>query len=123
MHGPLVLVVEDEVFVRLNQAEVLEDAGYRVLEATNADEALRVLEQRGGEGQVLFTDVRMPGTLDGLALAVMAHQRWPHLRFVVTSGHAPLQDDDLPDAGRFLPKPHRPEALVQIMSQVTGAVR
>lgn len=120
---PLVLLVEDEVFVRLNQAEVLEDAGYRVVEATNADEALRLLEQRGDEVTVLFTDVRMPGPMDGLALAALAHQRWPHLRLVVTSGHAVYADADLPGAGRFIPKPHRPEALLQIIGDLMSLAR
>ena len=81
----LVLLVEDEVLVRLVACDGLEAAGFTVVEANDAQEALDVLASRSDIG-VLFTDVNMPGALDGLDLAELVHLRWPHIKLVVTSG-------------------------------------
>lgn len=105
-----ILIVEDELFVRMIGADALEQAGYRVLEAGTADEALRMLEQ-ASDVKVLFTDIRMPGSMDGLALAAAVHRRWPGIRILVTSGDTRPSNDALPDDGRFLAKPYRFEAL------------
>jgi DNA-binding NtrC family response regulator len=116
---PVVLLVEDEPLVRMATADDLEEAGFQVLEAANADVALAVLEARSDEVQVLFTDVDMPGSLDGLSLAENVHVRWPHISLLIASGYHRLHPDQLPDSGRFLPKPYCMNAVVhQIRQQI-----
>ncbi|MDO6414096.1 response regulator [Sphingomonas sp. BIUV-7] len=109
---PTVLVVEDEVFIRMVSVDALSDAGYEVLEAENADEALALLKGAGNI-DVLFTDIRMPGEMDGLELAERVHVCWPKIKLLVTSGHRRLSDDEIPDAGRFIGKPYSLDAVVQ----------
>lgn len=99
----IVLVVEDEPGVRMLAIDSLEEAGITVVEAGNADEALEILKARSDVG-VLFTDVNMPGSLDGLQLAELVHSRWPDIKLVVTSGRA--LERAVPDAGAFLGKPY-----------------
>ena len=110
--NPLILLVEDDDTVRLVARDMLEDAGFEVLEADTADAALAVLEGEPGIG-TLFTDIDMPGSMDGVALATRVAERWPHIRLVVTSGRTGMRDDDLPDDGRFLLKPYRQTQLVR----------
>ncbi|PZQ62885.1 MAG: hypothetical protein DI544_01445 [Sphingomonas taxi] len=105
-----ILIVEDELFVRMIGADALEEAGYAVLEAGSADEALQVLE-KADHVEVLFTDIRMPGSMDGLRLAEVVHERWPNIRILVTSGDVRPSPDDIPDDGRFLAKPYRFQSL------------
>ncbi|MEH3103483.1 MAG: response regulator [Sphingomonas phyllosphaerae] len=105
-----VLIVEDEVFVRMIGADALEEAGYSVIEAACADEALAVLEG-ADDVEVLFTDIRMPGSMDGLKLAEVVHKRWPAIRILLTSGDMRPTGADIPDEGRFLAKPYRFESL------------
>ena len=119
-HEVTILLVEDEALVRELQAEVLADAGYHVVEAANADVAMCVLEAEPERIQVLFTDVDMPGSMDGIRLAQVAHERWPHLKLLVTSGKIRPADRDLPDHGRFLPKPHRSAALTALVAEVVA---
>ena len=109
---PVVLLVEDELLVRMTAADELEEAGFHVLEAANADVALAVLEARSDEVQVLFTDVHMPGSMDGMKLAEQVHARWPHVRLLISSGYARPQQNEIPDAGHFVPKPYRAETIV-----------
>jgi CheY-like chemotaxis protein len=112
---PIVLVVEDNAFVRLVARDMLEDAGFEVLEADTADAALAVLE--GGRSvDALVTDVDMPGSMDGVALAARVAERWPHIRLVVTSGRTGMRDEDLPDAGRFVLKPYRQAQIVRAIA-------
>ena len=103
---PVVLLVEDEPLVRMTAADELEEAGFHVLEAANADVALKVLEARSDEVQVLFTDVDMPGSMDGMELAEQVHRRWPHVLLLISSGHAQPQPGEIPDHGQFMPKPY-----------------
>lgn len=107
----LLLLAEDEPLVRMAAADALSDAGFKVLEAANADEAIAVLD-REPDLRVLVTDVRMPGPVDGLALARMAASRWPWIAVVVASGHALPGDGVVPEGALFLSKPYTPEALV-----------
>lgn len=113
--GSSVLVVEDEGLVRMIAVDILEEAGFEVLEAPCADAAWTILEARPEVG-VLFTDIDMPGSMDGLALAGRVAARWPHIRLVVTSGRYALRDGDMPDDGRFLGKPYRPGQLLQAIA-------
>lgn len=107
-----VLVAEDESMVRMVAADMLEEAGFPVLQAATADAAWAILE-RAEEIGVLFTDIDMPGSMDGLALATRVAERWPHIRLVVTSGRVGLRDADMPDDGRFLLKPYRQAQLLK----------
>lgn len=110
-----VLIVDDEDLVRMVGADILADGGYSVVEAANAAEALQHLEG-GAEVRVLFTDVNMPGTPDGLGLAQVVHARWPHVKILVASGHVRPGEGDLPDRGLFLSKPYRAEDLLELVN-------
>ena len=107
----LVLVVDDESVLRFIATDVLEENGFQVLEAEDAKSALRILADRP-DVRVLFTDVNMPGILDGMDLAREAHARWPDIKLVVTSGRPRPIGKDMPDDGRFVAKPYSPDHLV-----------
>jgi two-component system, response regulator PdtaR len=108
---PLILVVEDEELLRLFAADLLEEHGFRVVEARNAAAALKVLETRD-DVRLLFTDIQMPGTLDGMDLAREVHQRWPRVLLVITSCQKKPTEEEMPDHGRFVAKPYRAEELL-----------
>lgn len=108
----LVLVVEDEPLVRLDAVDMLTGAGFRVVDATNADEAIAILERRR-DIRVVVTDIQMPGSMDGLKLAAMIRDRWPPIALIVTSGQSWVRQHDLPERGRFLPKPYSGPRLVE----------
>lgn len=117
---PIILVVEDEALVRMLAWDILtEDAGYRVLEAANADEALILLESRH-DVRLVFTDVNMPGSLNGFALARIVDMRFPGIKVIVTSGLARPGVGDLPKGKRFLPKPYAPSALITMVQEMLG---
>jgi CheY-like chemotaxis protein len=107
---PVVLIVEDEPLVRVGACNMIEDAGFEVIEAASADEAIRILESRS-DIRVVFTDVHMPGTMDGLRLAHAVRGRWPPIKIIVTSGREVLTQHDLPEGGRFFAKPYNPIQL------------
>ena len=113
----LVLLVDDEPHVRLLASDSLEEAGFEVIEAANAEEALSILAARSDVG-VLFTDVSMPGSLDGLDLAELVHRRWPAIRLVVTSGRAP--ERTVPDDGRFISKPYSQRSMTELIGEISS---
>ncbi len=115
---PVVLIVEDELLIRLHAAEIIEDAGFDVIEASNADQAIAILEFRP-DIAVLFTDIQMPGSMDGLKLAAAVKGRWPPIRIVATSGLVHVGPGDLPEGGRFLPKPYNPTQLTATLQELT----
>jgi CheY-like chemotaxis protein len=100
-----VLVVEDEALLRLDMVDCLEEAGFAVLEAADADEAVRILERRD-DVRLVFTDVDMPGSMDGLKLAAYVRNRWPPIKLIVTSGQITKQEAHMPSGGRFFSKPY-----------------
>jgi two-component system, response regulator PdtaR len=100
-----ILIVEDEALIRFAMAEELSDQGYRVFEAANADEAIAFLEAEPSI-QIMFTDVDMPGSMDGLKLSAAVRNRWPPVKIVVTSGKRLVEITDLPDGGVFFAKPY-----------------
>src|ERR1700722_6115144 len=104
---PVVLVVEDEFLIRMHAAEMIEEAGFEVLEASNADEAVAILEARL-DIAVVFTDIQMPGSMDGLKLARAERNRCPPIHIVAPSGLVDVRPLDFPDGGLFLPKPYSP---------------
>ena len=111
MSPSLVLIVEDDFLVRQNAVFLLEEAGFDTLEAGSADEAVVLLEDRQ-DIKVVFTDINMPGSMDGLELAQAIRRRWPPVELVLTSGYARVRDDDMPERGLVLGKPYEPTELV-----------
>src|ERR1700730_10414281 len=103
MDRPVVLIVEDESIARMDAVEIAEAWGFAVVEAANADEAICILEARSDIG-IVFTDVQMPGSMDGLKLAQAVRNRWPPIKLVVTSGRLPPTLGDMPGGARFLAK-------------------
>ena len=108
----VVVVVEDEALIRLVVCEVLTEAGFDVVEAGHADEAVDVLQARACNIRAMFTDVHMPGSMDGLALAHLSRRSWPWIVILIASGRACLRPEDMPEGSRFLPKPYHPGHVV-----------
>ncbi len=119
---PVVLVVEDEPLIRMLASDIMEDAGFEVIEAATARSALAIMEKRSGQVDALFTDVDMPGDMNGLELAGIVHHRWTHVALVVTSGVVRVSGS-LPGGGVFLAKPYTSSAPVQIIRKLIGQVR
>ena len=111
-----VLVVEDDDLVRLYAVEMLEDAGFAVVEARQADEAWFILHERSDIGAI-FTDVDMPGTMCGVTLAERVSAAWPDIRLVLTSGRHRLADREVPDHGLFVPKPYKASQVVEALER------
>jgi CheY-like chemotaxis protein len=99
-----VLVVEDEMMLRMRAVDIVEDAGFTPVEAANADDALVVLESRS-DIDLLFTDIQMPGTIDGLKLAHAVHARWPTIKIMLVSGQVTPTESEKPANSRFYGKP------------------
>jgi CheY-like chemotaxis protein len=114
-HGATVLVVEDEGLIRLDTADTLRDAGFKVVEAADASEALDIVAGRD-DIDMLFTDINMPGPMDGLELARRVHARRPAMRLLLTSGVFKPVEGELPDDGRFLSKPYTPEDMTRAVT-------
>ncbi len=114
---PVVLVVEDEFLVRMDVAASLGAAGLTVLEASNADEAIEILEGRD-DVRLVFTDVDMPGSMDGLKLAQYVRQKWPPIKLIIASGHVNVKPSDIPTGGKFLPKPYQAAAIVNVVNEL-----
>src|ERR1700722_19630594 len=95
-----------------------EEAGFEVLEAANADEAIEILESRS-DIRVVFTDIHMPGSMDGLKLAHAVRNRWPPIKIMVTSGREIVAQDDLPEGGRFFAKPYDPTEICRALQEWT----
>ena len=106
-----VLVVEDDPLVRTLAVEIVEEAGYVALEAADADEAVAILEVRS-DIAVLFTDINMPGSIDGLKLAHAVRDRWPPIKIVMVSGKVELSANDMPPNSRFFAKPYQASKMV-----------
>ena len=117
-----ILIVEDDELVRELGVEFLSDAGFEILEASNGEEALSLLETNPNI-TVLFTDINMPGPLDGIALASVAAVQWPHLAIIIGSGKALPRSGGLLSGITFIRKPCDPERVVQLIRErMTGSV-
>jgi two-component system, response regulator PdtaR len=111
----LVLVVEDDSLINLMATDELKRAGYEVISAFDADEAIEILESRG-DISLIFTDIDMPGSMDGLKLASAVRHRWPPVRIIVTSGkHLP---SELPEGAVFIPKPYTAAKVIGTMARL-----
>jgi CheY-like chemotaxis protein len=112
----VVLVVEDDPIVTMVAVDIIQDAGFETIEAADADTAIAILEARK-DIRIVFTDIHMPGSMDGLRLARAIRDRWPPIELILTSGLIKVLDRDLPERGIFLAKPYLPQALVDALSR------
>jgi CheY-like chemotaxis protein len=117
--GAAVLIVEDEPLIRMGAVSLIEDAGFEVYEAGSADAAIALLERH--EISLIFTDVNMPGSMDGLKLAHYVRGRWPPVKIIVTSGHVNLTKESLPAGALFLPKPYDPAEITHNERELLAA--
>jgi CheY-like chemotaxis protein len=117
MAKPVVLVVEEDALIRMSAVHMIADAGYTVVEACNADEAIRMLERQSDIG-VVFTDINMSGSMDGLKLAHAIRNRWPPIHLIVASGLK--VQDELPENGRFILKPYTAEDITNALDELLG---
>jgi two-component sensor histidine kinase len=117
---PNVLVVEDEMVLRMRALDIVHDAGFNPVEAVNADQALSILEARS-DISLLFTDIQMPGSIDGLKLAHAVHKRWPAIKIVLVSGQVMLTDADKPADSRFFGKPLEVKQMIAELQEMVGA--
>ncbi|QDM24118.1 response regulator [Tardiphaga sp. vice154] len=114
-----ILVVEDEIVIRMDVVEMLDAAGFDILEAANADEAIQMLE-RNSDIRLVFTDIDMPGSIDGLKLAATVRDRWPPIRIIATSGHFKVRAGDLPADARFIAKPYQAAQIISAVRELTS---
>jgi CheY-like chemotaxis protein len=115
---PVVLVVEDDFLLRMDAVDIVRNAGFEAIEAANADQAIAIIEA-DPDIHIVFTDVQMPGTMDGLRLARFIRDRWPPVKIVATSGRLRVAEEDLPKGSIFVPKPYTPEQIIQTFRQLT----
>lgn len=118
--NPAILVVEDEVLLRMVVCELLRDAGFRVIEAATADEALACVQSDSGI-ELVFSDVKMPGEMDGLALAERLRSEFPHIKVVLVSGH--LLGTDVGGGAILITKPYPIEETVARLIALLDAKR
>ena len=119
--SPVVLIVEDEPLVRMTNLDILHEAGFRVVDANDADEAFEVLRRRDDVRAVL-TDVDMPGSMNGFEFARLVTQGWPEVGVLVISGKTRPAQSDMPAGAVFLPKPYDAPRLVEELRRVMEAV-
>lgn len=118
----VVLVVEDEPLLRMMALDLVEEAGFDVIEAANADEAVDILESRS-DIRILFTDIDMPGTLDGLKLAAVVRDRWPPIEIIIVSGQIRPLRDDMPARSVFFSKPYETDRVQDALRGFAGLSR
>jgi two-component system, response regulator PdtaR len=117
---PIVLVVEDDFLLRMDAVDIVRNAGFEAIEAANADQAIAIIEA-DPDIHIVFTDVQMPGTMDGLRLARFIRDRWPPIKIVATSGRLRVAEEDLPKGSIFVPKPYTPEQIIRTFRQLTDS--
>lgn len=105
--------------IRMDVAEQLTDEGFQVFEAANADQAIARLEAEPSI-RIMFTDITMPGTMDGLRLAAAVHDRWPPIKIVVTSALHLMNSTDIPDGSVFHAKPYQHDAIVKVIRRLAA---
>ena len=115
----VVLVVEDEMLLRMRAVDMVEDAGFTPVEAVDADEAVAILESRS-DIALLFTDIQMPGSMDGLKLAHAVQKRWPPIKIILVSGQLKLANIDIPADSRFFGKPLEAKEMIAEMQDMIG---
>lgn len=119
MIKPVVLVVEDEPLLRLLASDMIEEAGFEVLQASNSTVAIATMEERL-DVRVVFTDVDMPGGINGIELATFIRARWPTIHIVVTSGKPWPANEPVPVNVEFFPKPYRKDQVLDIVKRMAA---
>jgi two-component sensor histidine kinase len=117
----VVLVVEDELLLRMRAVDIVQDAGFTPVEAVSADEAIEILESRD-DIAVLFTDIQMPGSMDGLRLAYLVNSRWPHIKIILVSGQVAVTEVEKPEDSKFFPKPLEIQQMILELQAMVGNV-
>lgn len=117
----VVLVVEDELLLRMRAVDIVQDAGFTPVEAVSADEAIEILESRD-DIAVLFTDIQMPGSMDGLRLAYLVNSRWPHIKIMLVSGQVAISEIEKPEDSKFFPKPLEIQQMILELQAMVGNV-
>jgi two-component sensor histidine kinase/CheY-like chemotaxis protein len=117
---PNVLIVEDEMILRMRAVDIVEDAGFNPVEAVNADQAISILESRS-DISLLLTDIQMPGSIDGLKLAHAVHDRWPSIKIILVSGQVKPSDAERPANSRFFGKPLGVDQMIAELQDMVGA--
>jgi two-component system, response regulator PdtaR len=113
----VILVVEDEALIRMGAIDLVRAAGFAALEASNAAHAIAILEARP-DIHLVFTDIEMPGTMDGIKLAHYIRDRWPLVKLIVASGRAIVEESQLPAGARFFAKPYRDDTIVAALREL-----
>ena len=108
--SPVVLIVEDDAVIRMDAADLIGNLGCEFFEASSADEVIALLEQHP-QITIVFTDIQMAGSMDGLELAAYARRRWPPLKFIIVSGNHVATAIEMPEGTRFFPKPYSAGAI------------
>jgi CheY-like chemotaxis protein len=112
--GAVILVVEDEPIIRMGALHFINDAGFGTIEASNANEAIQILESRP-DIRLVFTDVGMPGSMDGIKLSHYIRDRWPPLKLFVASGKAIFDESHLPLGAKLFHKPYSESSIIEAM--------
>jgi DNA-binding NtrC family response regulator len=115
----IVLVVEDDALLRMMAVDVVEDAGFEAVEAVNADQAVLILEART-DIRIVFTDIDMPGSIDGMKLAIAIRDRWPPIEVILTSGHYSVRQEELPARSVFFPKPYNSTDVIATLQRMAA---
>lgn len=115
----IVLVVEDEPLLRMAAIDLVEEAGFIAIDAVNADDAVQILEARD-DIQIVFTDIDMPGSMDGLKLAAAVRAKWPPISIIVVSGHRKPGLGELPPGTVFFAKPYPHEAIIDTLKEMAA---
>jgi len=113
----VILIVEDNTIIRMSAVDLVQSAGYLALEARCADEAIYILESRD-DIDLVFTDVQMPGTMDGIKLSHYIRERWPPVKLIVASGKAILEESSLPQGSRYFSKPYNDHAIADAIGRM-----
>jgi CheY-like chemotaxis protein len=121
IHKQIVLVVEDDSLLRMMAADLVEQAGFEVVEAEDADEAVRILETRS-DIRIVFTDIDMPGSMNGIRLAAAIRDRWPPIDIIITSGHVRAGEFDLPERSVFFSKPYDSMKVTKTLQNMASQV-
>jgi DNA-binding NtrC family response regulator len=115
----VILIVEDEMMLRMLVVDMVEDAGYTAIEASDADEAVAILESRS-DIALMCTDIQMPGSMDGVGLAQAVYVRWPSVKIILVSGQSKPPSIDLPPCSRFFGKPLEARQVTAQMRNMIG---
>jgi CheY-like chemotaxis protein len=114
-----VLIVEDEFLLRIDAVEYMKDSGFTVYEASNADEAIALLEAHP-DIRAVFTDIYMPGSMDGLKLAHYVRRRWPPVKLIITSGQTRPTAEDMPVGSSYFGKPYHLDKVADSLRAMIG---